>query len=170
MRAAWLDVDLDAYRSNLRRLGELCGTPLLAVVKANAYGHGLVPMARAASDAGAWGLGVAVPEEGFALREAGIRDRILVLGLSPIEQAREVVAAGLVSVVSDEAAVAALSQAALNARQRAAVQVKVDTGMCRVGVDPALALPLCKAVRDRPELHLVGVMTHFASADTDPDA
>lgn len=169
MRAAWLDIDLDAYRSNLRRLGELCGTAMLAVVKANAYGHGLIPTARAAIEAGAWGLGVAVPEEGFALREAGIRERILVLGLSPIKQSPEVVVAGLDSVASSDAGVAALSEAARRSGARAAVHVKVDTGMCRIGIEPARALALCQAVRDRPELELAGVMTHFASADTDLD-
>src|SRR5919201_4515643 len=80
MRSAWLEIDLKAYRMNLRRLRAYCGgTPVLAVVKANAYGHGLVPVARAALAEGCLGVAVALPEEGEALREAGVGGRIVVL-------------------------------------------------------------------------------------------
>src|SRR5437763_15147086 len=109
MRAAWLEIDLDAYRRNLRALRELCATRVLAVVKANANGHGLVPMARAAIEAGAWGVGVAQPEEGIALRDAGFGERVVVLGRWPPEQAARVLEADLESGISGGAAGGALA-------------------------------------------------------------
>ena len=171
MRAAWIEVDLEAYRANLRQLRASCGgRPVLAVVKANAYGHGLEPVARAAVAEGCPGVAVALPEEGFALREAGFQAPVLVLGLWPPDQAPEVTRARLACVVAQEEALGPLAAAARERGERVPVHLKVDTGMTRVGVAPEDALALCEAILARPELSLAGVMTHFASADEDPDA
>src|SRR5207253_10155247 len=105
-----------------------------------------------------------------ALRDAGFRERIVVLGLWPPQQAEEVVRADLESVVSAGEAVEALAGAARATDKRAAVHVKVDTGMCRVGVEPERALSLCRSVSEHSELKLAGVMTHFACAESDADA
>jgi alanine racemase len=170
MRGAWIEVDLEAYRANLAGLRESCGgRPVLAVVKANAYGHGLVRMAQAAVAAGCPGVAVARPEEGLALRAAGFQAPVLVLGLWPLEQAAEVVRAGLDCVVAQAEAVAALA-AARERGDRVRVHLKVDTGMTRVGVAPEAALAFVEAILARPQLSLAGVMTHFASADEDPEA
>ncbi len=165
MRAAWLDIDLAAYQRNLRRLRDWCGTEILAVVKANAYGHGLVPVARAALAAGCWGAGVALPEEGAELRESGVSGRVVVLGLHLPDQADLVVEHGLESAVSSPGGVEALAAAARRGRGRAAVHVKVDTGMGRAGIEPEAAIALCHTVQSRPELRLAGLLTHFACSE-----
>jgi len=163
-------VDLDAIAHNIRRIKALVGPEvrLMAVVKADAYGHGLVPVARAALRAGAEWLGVALPEEGTALRGAGIRAPILVLGPTPPAQAEEVVAGGLDQMIHSVPLAEALSRAAGKARRRVAVHLKVDTGMGRVGVPVEEVGTLAGAIGRLPGLRLRGVMTHFAAADA-PD-
>lgn len=160
-------VDLAAIARNVRSIKALVGPAvrLMAVVKADAYGHGLVPVARAALAAGAERLGVALPEEGTALRAAGIRAPILVLGPTPPEQAEAVAAASLDQMVHSAALAEALSRAARKVRRRAAVHLKVDTGMGRVGVPVEEVGALARAVGRLPGLTLRGVMTHFAAAD-----
>lgn len=160
-------VDLAAIAQNVRSIKALVGPAvrLMAVVKADAYGHGLVPVARAALDAGAEWLGVALPEEGTALRAAGIRAPILVLGPTPPGQAEAVLAAGLDQMVHAAALAEALSRAAKKARRPAAVHLKVDTGMGRVGVPVEEFGALARAVGRLPGLELRGAMTHFADAD-----
>jgi len=166
MRPAWLEIDLAAYRRNLTALAEFAGCPVLAVVKANAYGHGLAVMGRAATAVPAVaGLGVALPEEGAELREAGVTGCVVVLGLSLENQAELLVARDLEAVVVRREMLDALARAAAAAGRRARVHVKVDTGMTRVGLEPEEALPFCETVRARPELELAGLMTHLANAE-----
>jgi alanine racemase len=168
MRPAWIEVDLDAYRHNIRALAEYAGVPVLAVVKANGYGHGLVPMSRAAVDAGCPGVGVALPEEGAELREAGQPGRILVMGLSLEEQADLLVRYDLDAVVTRQEMLRAVSEAAGRLGRTASVHVKVDTGMSRVGVPHDQAVALCGEALSTAGMRLAGVMTHFASAEA-PD-
>ncbi len=170
MRPAWIDVDLCAYRSNLRAMMDHTGRPALAVVKANAYGHGLVPCARAAMAEGCAGVGVALAEEGAELRSSGFEGRILVLGLGLEEQAALLVEHDLEATVSRHEMLDALAAAATARGAEAKVHVKIDTGMTRAGVDPTEGLALCGAVRDYRHLQLAGVMTHFASADSEDTA
>ena len=167
MRAAWIELNLDAYRANLRALSAYTERPVLAVVKANGYGHGLATMAAAAREAGCPGVAVALPEEGAELRAAGLTGRIVVLGLSLEQQAELLVEHHLEPVVSREEVLLALAEAARRRGARAEVHVKVDTGMHRVGVSPAEALHFARRVHDDPDLTLAGVSTHFASADDD---
>ena len=165
MRAAWIELDLDAYRANLRALSDYTERPVLAVVKANGYGHGLVTMAAAAREAGCPGVAVALPEEGAELRAGGQTGRIIVLGLS-LEQHAELLAEHeLEPVVSREEVLLALAEAAQRQRTPTKVHVKVDTGMHRVGVPPNEALNFARRVHGDPDLTLAGVSTHFASAD-----
>lgn len=169
MRPAWIEIDLTAYARNLAAIREkVGGRPVMAVVKANGYGHGMVPIARTAIGAGAAMLGVALVEEGIALRQAGIEAPILVLAPALPEQAASIVAHGLEQVVSDSAVAEALSRAASARGKTVALHVKVDTGMGRVGVLPEAALTFCRQVAAMPSTRLVGVMTHFAAAD-EPD-
>lgn len=170
MRPAWIELDLDAYRANVRALAAHCSRPVLAVVKANAYGHGLVPLATAALEAGCPGVGVALPEEGAELRGRGFPGRILVLGPLLEEQADEVVEHSLEPAVSRAEMLRALSAASRRSGRPARVHIKVDTGMTRGGADPADALALCAAVRHDPWLCLAGIMTHFAAADSEDPA
>src|SRR4051794_32511699 len=148
MRAAWLEIDLEAYRSNLRALEECTGRPVLAVVKANGYGHGMALVAAAAREAGCPGVAVALPEEGAELREAGQEGRLVVLGLALEEQADLLVEHDLEPVVTRPEVLDALSEAGRRWGKRVPVHVKVDTGMTRVGVDPEAALAFCQQVRN----------------------
>jgi len=171
VRPAWGEVDLGAVRANTQRLAALADpAALLAVVKADGYGHGAVPVARAALDAGASWLGVALVEEGTALRSARIDAPILVLSEPPAAAADVVVDAHLTPVVYTEPGIEALAKAVADraADDPLPVHLKVDTGMHRVGCDPADAADLAAAVHARPELRLEGICTHFAVAD-EPD-
>lgn len=167
-RPAWSEVDLDAVRTNVRTLARRADpAQLLAVVKADGYGHGAVRVAHAALEAGASWLGVALVEEGTALRHARIDAPILVLSEPPPEAAAAVVAARLTPVVYTEAGVEALAKAVADAApdQPLPVHLKVDTGMRRVGCPPEHAAALVDALSARPELALEGICTHFAVAD-----
>ena len=167
-RPVWAEIDLGAVRANVRALRELVAPAvLLAVVKADGYGHGAVPVARAALDAGASGLGVALVEEGIELRDADVDAPILVLSEPVPEAAGCVVARGLTPVVYTPAGIDALAKSVADrgTHERLGVHLKVDTGMHRVGCRPDEAVDLASQVADRPELELAGVCTHLAVAD-----
>ncbi len=170
-RPTWGEVDLAAVRANTRRLADVAApASLLAVVKADAYGHGAVPVARAVLEAGATWLGVALVEEGAALRRAGLDAPILVLSEPPADAAGAVVAAGLTPVVYTDPGIEALAKGVADAAAETPlpVHVKVDTGMHRVGCPPGRVGALVDAVAARPELTLEGLCTHLAVAD-EPD-
>lgn len=169
MRPTWADIDLGAVQHNVAVLSALVApATFCAVVKADAYGHGAVPVARAAVDAGADWLAVALVEEGRVLRDAGIRVPILVLSEPrPLEMV-EVVAYDLRPSVYSGEGLAAAAAAASQADIVLPVHLKVDTGMGRVGTEPEFALTLATAIVDKPSLHLEGVWTHCAVAD-EPD-
>jgi alanine racemase len=169
LRPAWAEVDLDAIAANARRLAALAApATLCAVVKAGGYGHGAVPVARAALEGGATHLAVALVEEGRALRQAGIGAPVLLLSEPAPAAMAEVVACGLTPTIYTEAGLDALTaavRAAGGGRDRLAVHVKVDTGMHRVGATAEDAVALALEVDRRPELGLEGFWTHFAVAD-----
>ncbi len=169
-RPAWAEVDLAAVRHNVAVLAELAApATLCAVVKAGGYGHGAVPVARTALDAGASWLAVALAGEGAELRAAGILAPVLVLTEPSAAEAPLAVAHGLIPTVYTEAGIDALAVAVAAAGgPPLRVHLKVDTGMHRVGVEPGHALARARAVVERPELELAGVWTHCAVAD-EPD-
>jgi alanine racemase len=170
-RPAWAEVDLNAVRHNVGLLSRLVSPAgVMAVVKADGYGHGSVAAAYAALEAGATWLGVALVEEGVELRDAGIDAPILLLSQPPVEAARAVVDAGLTPVVHSRRFVDALAKAAADAGavDPQPVHLKVDTGMHRIGCSPSEALDLAPAIKKHRELHLQGLLTHFAVAD-EPD-
>jgi alanine racemase len=161
-------IDLDALRANFAVAARLAaGRRVIAVVKADGYGHGAIAVARALAGAGVgalatWGVGEAVE-----LRDAGIAAPLLVLsGVRDAAEADEVVARGFSAVLHDEPGRAALAAAVRRAgRGRASVHVEVDTGMRRMGVPNAFAAPFIAEVARDPALALDGVMTHLARAD-----
>ena len=161
------EIDLDAIRSNVRALNP-ARAQLMTVVKADGYGHGSVPVARAALGAGARWLGVALVEEGIELREAGVDARILVLSECPPGSEDAALAADLTATVYTEAAVDRLATAASAARRRdIPVHLKVDTGMHRVGVYPFEAAGGVAKRIDAAGLRLEGLWTHLAKAEDD---
>jgi alanine racemase len=167
-RAVWSEVDLDAIRANVRALRELAApAELLAVVKANGYGHGAVPVAQAALAAGATWLGVARVDEGEQLRTAGVDAPVMLLSEPAPRVADRVVAQRLTPVVYTEPGIDALAKAVADAgrAEPLAVHLKVDTGMHRVGCSPEEAVALATHVAARDELVLAGVCTHLAVAD-----
>lgn len=170
MRPTRAIVDLDRIRHNVRALRARTesGVRQMAVVKADGYGHGAVPVARAALEAGAEWLGVALVEEGVELRRAGIGAPTLVLGAAFPDEAEEAVTHGLSITVCTREAAAALDGAAASAGTRARVHVKVDTGMGRVGLPPGDAVEYVTWLSGLPHLEVEGVLSHFAAAD-EPD-
>ncbi len=172
-RAAWVEIDLGAVRDNVKALVAVAAPArVMAVVKADGYGHGAVPVARAALEAGATWLGVALVEEGVELREAGIDAPILVLSEPSPDAAGAVVAHQLTPVVYTPGGIETLAKAVVDRGQGEplAVHLKVDTGMHRVGASTEDAVALAHRINERTELRFEGILTHFAVADepTDP--
>ncbi len=163
-------IDLAAVRHNVTHLRALLapGTRMLVAVKADGYGHGTLPVARAAAAAGAEGMAVATAEEAIALREAGFEDTILVMGpLYSLDQYEEMCRRNVeFAVVSDE--MAALLPRLRGTGLKARVHLKVDSGMNRQGIFPSAVPAFLDSIQDIPEIDLVGIMTHFACVTEDP--
>ncbi len=166
-RWAWAEIDLEAVAHNVGVLRQVASPAAVwAVVKADAYGHGALPVARAALDAGATGLCVALVQEGVELRRGGITSPILVLSQQPPAELDDLVEHGLTATVYTHEGIEALRSAAdRRARPGCGVHLKIDTGMHRVGAAPADAAGLFAEVRSTPELRLIGIFTHLAVAD-----
>lgn len=163
----WAEIDLDAIAHNVRAFKGHVGerVEIYAVVKANAYGHGAVPVARAALEAGATRLAVHRAAEGIELRQAGLEAPILLMGYTPPAGAEQVVRWRLTpSLITAEFA-QALSAQATAAGLVVPVHVKVDTGMSRYGLLPDEVVPFVRALQALPGLRLEGLFTHFATAD-----
>ncbi|MDQ6836996.1 MAG: alanine racemase [Actinomycetota bacterium] len=168
LRPAWAEIDLDVITTNAAVLtGIVAPAELCAVVKADGYGHGAVPVAQAARRGGATWLGVALVEEGVELRDAGIDGPILVLSEPTPGAMAEVVGRDLTPTLYTTTGVeAAVAEVGRSGRRRPlGVHVKVDTGMHRVGAAPDVAMALALDVAGRAELDLDGFWTHFAVAD-----
>jgi Alr-MurF fusion protein len=142
---------------------------VMAVLKADGYGHGALRVARTALNNGARHLGVASINEGAILRRSGIGAPILVLGFTPAWQARELVLNGLSATVFNLDVAQALSQAGRELNRQVAVHVKVDTGMGRLGLLPDEVMPFLQELQTLPHLTLEGIFTHFSVADSDAD-
>ena len=160
-------VNLKAISDNIAQVRKRIGKrrELMAVVKADAYGHGAVPVSRAAIRSGATYLGVSSPEEGGELREAGIDIPILILGLIQPEEAYKSVGLKLEQTICSLELAAALDQESRKASTRINVHVKVDTGMGRIGVLPEDALAFVRRIHRFKNLNLTGIFSHFSSAD-----
>ena len=168
-RPTWLDVDLDAIAHNVRTLKALVGpnVALMAVLKADGYGHGAVKVARTAINNGADWCGVASLSEALALRNAGIEAPILILGFTPGWHAREALLRDVSLTVYDLDVARAYARAAQELKRTARVHVEVDTGMSRLGVLPAAAPSFIRAVAALNAICVEGIFTHFSSADSD---
>ena len=168
MWQAEVRVDLDAIRHNVRLLRSHTTAEVMAVVKADAYGHGLVPCARAAVDAGATWLGVATLDEAIALRTAGIDAAILAWLWAPGLPLHHAVRAGVDLSVASVAQIDEVASATADADRPARVHVKVDTGLHRSGASPSLWPEVFEAAAKAAtagHLEVVSVWSHFANAD-----
>jgi alanine racemase len=163
-RPTWVEVDLDAIRHNVAVLAaHASASALMAVVKADGYGHGAVPVATAALEAGASWLGVALVEEGLALRAAGITAPVLLLIEPPAGAARHVIDAGLTPVVWSREGADALAAAAGN--RPVDVHVKLDTGVRRWGVPRDRWEAVLGHLAGLRGVRVSGLMSHLAVAD-----
>ena len=170
MRPTWADIDLSAVAHNVDVLAShVAPAQMCVVVKADGYGHGAVPIGRAAVEAGASWLAVALVEEGRVLREAGLDVPILVLSEPRPPEMVEVVAHRLTPTVYSGEGLAAAAAAAAQSGSELCVQMKIDTGMGRVGARPTDALGLADAIAHKQSLRLDGVWTHCAIADVVDD-
>jgi alanine racemase len=161
---AWIEVDHAALIANLAALRALAGdqTSVIAVVKANAYGHGAIEVSRTLLDYGVERLAVATLGEGLQLRDAGIAAPILVLWALGAPEAERAVAGDLEPVVYDDAGIELLERAAAASGRRAAVQLKIDSGLGRQGSEPAAAVELALRITRSRQLRLSGTFSHLA--------
>ncbi len=166
-RPVWAEINLSALAHNARAVKNILqpGTEIMAVVKANAYGHGAGPVARTLLANGVTWLGVATLDEALKLRQEGITAPVLVLGYTAAEDARQEVGADISQTVFTLEQAQLLSEAASTAGARARLHVKIDTGMGRLGLLPEEAVMLIKAINELPAVRLEGCFTHFAVAD-----
>ncbi len=163
----WAEIDLDAIAANVRSYIHHVGpqVEVIAVVKANAYGHGAVPVARAALAAGATRLAVHRAIEGVELRRAGITEPILILGYTPPSGADLAVEWRLTpSLITPEFAQAVSARAAASGITLN-LHLKVDTGMSRYGLFPQEVIPFLHQIQSLPGIHVEGIFTHLATAD-----
>ena len=166
-RPVWAEIDLAAIASNVEALCDLLEPPtqLMAVVKADGYGHGATHIAKVAVSSGAHRLGVALIEEAIELRAAGIDVPIHIFGEAPAQAARDIIEHDLIPTVFSRTLPEALSAAAAEWRKSVKVHVKVDTGMHRVGLRPDECVDFLRWCEALPNLEVEGIYTHFATAE-----
>lgn len=169
---SWAEISLERLEENYRVLRELTphGCRFMGMVKADAYGHGAVEVAKALESFGAEYLGVACVAEALKLRRAGIQLPILILGVTAPRDLEYVLEENLTQTVSDAVSAEALSRAAVQAECVAKIHIKVDTGMSRLGFSGFTAQEDILAACCLPGLLVEGIFTHFSQADSDEEA
>jgi alanine racemase len=163
--STWLEIDLDAIQNNVHRLQQITRAEVMAVVKANGYGHGAIPVAQAAVNAGATWCGVGRLEEAVALRQAGLTCEILVMGYTPPPGIPTAISLDISVTVYDREQAEQYAWQAQQAQRRLRTHVKIDTGMGRLGVMAQDALDFIRWLYRLAELQIEGLFTHFARAD-----
>ena len=166
----WTEIDLSALERNLARVRAAAGgAELMLVVKADAYGHGAIPVAWQALRHGVVSLGVGDSTEALALRQAGVTAPIVILGAIVRGEMEDVIRGGITVTIHSFGRVRTLARAAERMGARVRVHLKVDTGMGRLGCAPEKALGLAREIGRSPHLELEGVATHLSGAGgTDP--
>lgn len=167
-QSVWAEIDLGAIAHNVKEIRKITAssTKICAVVKADAYGHGAVAVAKAALEAGADQLAVAIISEAIELRKGGVASSILVLGYTPECQAEIVAEYDITQTIFSMDLAQALSEAAVASGKLINVHIKVDTGMSRIGIRPEDAGTFSAAVSKLPNLRIEGVFSHFAASDS----
>jgi alanine racemase len=161
------EIDLNALAFNYRQIRKRvpASAKILAVVKANAYGHGALPVSLKLEKMGVEYLGVAIPEEGVELRKGGVKAPILIFGGMFQEDAEEIIRYGLTPAVFDLESLKRLSKAAERKRKKAKVHIKVDTGMGRLGVPFERFPDFLKDLKKYPHIEVEGFLSHFSMTD-----
>ncbi len=164
----WAEIDLNAIRHNFRVLRKLAGTAkILTVIKADAYGHGMLPIVKLLVREKVDFIGLSNLNEGITLRRAGIKTPILLFETTLAEQAKAIIDHELTPTVCTHELAVALNRYAQKCRRIVDIHVKVDTGMGRLGVWYEEALGFIKKLSRFSNLRIQGICTHFPSADTD---
>lgn len=168
MAGAWIEVDLDALSHNFQVVRNLAGneTKVCAVVKADAYGHGVARIAPALEKAGVDYFAVAILDEAIELRKTGITGPVLILGPLMPGHAEYVLRYNLTQTVCSLDMAEELSNEAFRQKKKAKIHVKVDTGMGRIGVNHDSAVSLISEISTLPFIEIEGIFTHFATADS----
>jgi alanine racemase len=166
--STWAEIDLEAIENNVRLLVQSTKAQIMAVLKANAYGHGVIPVSQAVRRAGATWCGMARVEEAMELRYAGYDGPILVLGFTPPGRVPSLIEADVAMAIWSEKQLEAFALAASEVGKPARVHLKVDTGMSRLGIPAEKALKLAERIEQHQGVDFEGVFTHFARAD-EPD-
>lgn len=171
----WAEINLDYLKYNLGRVKKLVKTSaanrlIMAVVKADAYGHGAVTTARALVDSGADRLAVSNLDEALQLRRGGLSVPIQILSYTFPDAAEEIIRYDLIQTVYDLELATAISRQAASRGVTARIHLKLDTGMTRLGLSDtaALSIPLIKSIHALPNILIEGIMTHLATADSNP--
>ncbi len=166
LRPTWVEISLASLRRNYGRVRELAGErKLMAVIKADAYGHGAVPIARCLAECGVDWFGVATVEEALELRDAGIDKPILLLGGLYMSDPAHLIEYRLTPAVSSTARLDTYAECAQRHRKPIEFHVKLDTGMGRLGLPPDRLTSFLDHYRELKGLKLTGVLTHLASAE-----
>lgn len=168
-RPTWAEIDLGAVRYNLDRIKKVLksGTHIMAVIKANAYGHGICQVGRVLDIDGVDYLGVATVDEAIKLREDEIRSPILVLGSVLNEEAKAAIEDGITLTLCNYELLDMLVAAAKQLRKRPKVHIKIDTGMGRIGVWYEEAAEFIRNVHSTGLIEIEGLYTHFSSSGRD---
>jgi alanine racemase len=163
--STWVEIDLNSIENNVRYIKTHTGVQVMAIVKANAYGHGAVPVAEAALRGGATWLGVARDQEALELRRSGLECPILLLGYTPTGRYDEMIANRISLTVWTDEQVRLAAASAMRCGEQARLHLKVDTGMSRLGVQPAGAAEMAHYLAKTDGVLFEGLFTHFARAD-----
>ena len=163
--STWVEIDLGAIEGNVRYVRNLTGVEVMAIVKADAYGHGVLTVAQAALQGGATWCGVARYGEALELRQAGLDCPILLLGYTPAGRMLDAINQGISMTVWNYSQVEMASAQAVKTGASALLHLKVDTGMGRLGVLPKKVFALVEKIAKTPGVILEGLFTHFARAD-----
>lgn len=167
IRPVWLEINLDAIAHNVRTIKGIVGrnTQIIAVVKANAYGHGAVEVSQTALENGVAILAVGVVEEGIILRKAGIKAPILICGLTLEDQLEPLLSYNLTPTICDLQILEALSEVAGENGKTIGIHIKIDTGMGRLGVSPPKTLNFVKKISKMRNIKIEGIFTHLAATN-----
>ena len=163
--STWLEVDLGAIRNNIKQISAMTGTRVMAIIKANGYGHGVLAVAEAATEAGATWLGVARIEEALNLRAAGIVSELMVLGYTPPVLIPEAIQNNIHVAIYDRDMAKAYVSHAEKVVGRLKAHLKIETGMGRLGMPPKFARDFLFEHKNHPQVVIDGIFTHFARAD-----
>ncbi len=171
MYKTWVEIDKKSLQSNIKQFRELVGNDikLMSVVKANAYGHGLIEVAKIAVHSGADWLGIDSVEEGIALRKAGIKTPILILGYTLVSRLEDVVKYDLRQTVYNQKTIQELGAQAKKQNKKVNVHLKVETGTSRQGLDKEKLLELTKLIGKYPQVEIEGMHTHYANIEDTTD-